>query len=57
MSVIRQLQGLYFMYISADFNLFNGVSSLTAVFFNIKKNRFRTLKTNYSNCMPIACTS
>lgn len=55
MSVIKQVQGLYFMYISADFNLFNGVSSLTAVFFNI--NRFRTLKTNYSNCMPIACTS
>ena len=37
MSVIRQLEGLYFMYTFADFNLCNGVSSLTAVFFNIKK--------------------
>lgn len=36
MSVIRQLEGLYFMYTFVHFNLFNSVSSLTAVFY-IKK--------------------
>lgn len=51
MSVIRQLEGLYFMYTFVYFNLFNGVSSLAAVFL-YKENRFRILKTNYSNFMP-----
>lgn len=44
MSVIRQLEGLYFMYTLVHFNLFNSVSSLTVFFFSYKENRFRILE-------------